>query len=154
MWPFKKELSKAQLRFMAEQSQQDLEYVTGMLQRAMQERDAAKLNLTQLQKEKTGNLPPPIITLGIPQGHDPRDDLPADVVKLQEIADNAKRNFALAAIKYDELDKEATATFDQLSQKLATAVNLLTPAKRREYAKRLVAKGWKEPLYYEEKDTV
>lgn len=160
MWPFNKGPSKAQLRFLAEQTQRDLEHVSAMLNRVMADRDAMQksvgqlqFNLGQLQKEKAGNLPPPVITVGIPQGHDPRDDLPTDVVKLQKALDAAKRNFATKCVQYDELDNEAAKTFEQMGTKLATAMHLLTPAKKREYAKRLAEMGWGEPINYE-KDTL
>lgn len=115
--------------------------------------NTASYNLSQLSREKTGNLPPPVITIGVPQGHDPRDDLPTDVVKLQKALDAAKRNFATKCVQYDELDNEAAKTFEQMGTKLATAMQLLTPAKKREYARRLTIMGWGDPINYE-KDTL
>lgn len=154
MWPFDKGPSKAQLRLAVAMYEADLKDYQRLYDRAVKDRKALKFNLAQLQKEQSGNGPTGgQVVIGLPQGYDPRDDLPTDVVALQTRLDQAKAAYAQAMSAYDDLDNDAAKTFEQMGTKLATALNLLTPAGKKKYAKLLAGMGWGDPINYE-KDTV
>jgi hypothetical protein len=180
MWPFNRGPTKAEWRAEAERLAVELKAATRKrhndiaaaaahearyaqqreLEKAQEEAslyrrelNAIKFNFEQFKREKLGNLPPPVLVEGLPQGHDPRDDLPEDVVELQTRLGQAKTAYAQAMSAYDDLDNDAAKTFEQMGTKLATALNLLTPAGKKKYAKLLAGMGWGDPINYE-KDTV